>query len=167
MYMHRKLFTILFCIIIHSCGYQALYNDNKKITSYKIEIITKSKEKSGLDLQIMKKSLSERLQNKNAKNSALKLVVSLDRSTFGMGLQKDLTTTTYGIVYDAKYTFYDRKGFVTTGRMQKQSSFDFGQSPYANLVAEETANRNIIESLAADIASYTLTLRNFSRKIYP
>lgn len=160
--------VLLFCLLIAtSCGFKPLYQNSKEITKFKIKIDVQTSDKSGLDSQTLVKSLTSKLQLKNSKPSKLRLKISLNRSSFGLGLQKDLTTTTYGIIYSAKYTFYDRKGIVTTGNIEKQSSFDFGNNPYANLVAEETANKNIIESLATDIATYTLTLRNFSRKIYP
>ena len=165
--MEKKICTLLFLFFTLSCGFSPLYQKNQQIIQDKIKINVKTSNKSGIDSQTLIKSLNSKLQAKNPKPSKLKLNVSLTRSSFGLGLQKDLTTTTYGIAYNAKYTFYDRKGIVTTGNIEKQSTFDFGQNPYANLVAEETANKNIIESLATDIAAYTLTLRNFSRKIYP
>lgn len=163
---NRLIFIFLF-VFLNSCGFQPLYSDMKKVLNYKINIIVKTKEPAPSDIQIMKNLLSERLHTPNSKPSKLKLIIAMNKSKFGLGLQKDLTTTKYGVKYNIDFAFYDAKGLVTKGTVEKQSSFDFGESAYANLVAEETANKNVLKILANEIATLTLTLRGFSRKIYP
>ena len=73
----------------------------------------------------------------------------------------------YSVKYNAEFALYDSKGIVTKGNVEKQSSFDFGESAYANLVAEKTASKNVIKLLANEIANLALTLRSFTRKVYP
>ena len=163
---NKFIFVFLF-IFLNSCGFRPLYSDMKKVLNYKINIVVKTKESAPSDIQIMKNLLSEKLHSPNAKASALRLIIAMTKSKFGLGLQKDLTTTKYGIKYNIDFAFYDAKGLVTKGTVEKQSSFDFGESAYANLVAEEAANKNVLKLLANEIATITLTLRSFSRKIYP
>ncbi|MAY90287.1 MAG: hypothetical protein CMN00_03765 [Rickettsiales bacterium] len=163
---NRLIFIFLF-VFLNGCGFQPLYLDMKKVLNYKINIIVKTKEPAPSDIQIMKNLLSERLHTPNAKPSELRLILAMTKSKFGLGLQKDLTTTKYGVRYNIDFAFYDAKGLVSKGTVEKQSSFDFGESAYANLVAEETANKNVLKLLANEIATLTLTLRSFSRKIYP
>ena len=64
------------------------------------------------------------------------------------------------------YKFSDKKGSITSGKIEKLSSFDLGDSSYANLVAQESTNRNILKALAQEIVNLVLAT-NPKRKLYP
>ena len=85
---------------------------------------------------------------------------------YSLGLQKDLTNTRSAVNYNLNYTFYDKKGILSQGSLDKSPSFNVGESPYANIVAEETSSLNLLKSLANEISLMVMTLPT-KRKIYP
>ena len=144
---HFLIFQFLFILLI-SCGYKPVYQISRPILDYKINIIVKSSEENKIDISYMTKFLEQKLQTSKLNPSSLKLVIGLNKSNFNLGLQKDLTTTKYGVKYSANFIFFDRKGVITNGTVEKQSSYDLGQSPYANIVANETTSKNLLEKIA-------------------
>ena len=165
----RKIFLIIILTNLTNCGFKPLYEINEKILDYKITTIIKVHDdniNSKKEALIIKNYLNERLDRTSSKNSSFKLIISLKRSQFNLGLQKDLSTTKYMISYVAEYKFSDKKGSVTSGRVEKFSSFDLGESSYANLVAQESTDQNILKSLAQEIVNLILAT-NPKRKLYP
>ena len=167
--MIRILILSIILLLNTSCGFKPLYSNNEAILNYNIQIIIKndnSDKYSGTDKLNLKRFLEKRLYKKNSKTSALKLVIGLQRGSYGLGLSKDLSTTKYAVAYVASFVFYDKKGIVNRGSVEQSSSFDYGESSFANLVAEETTNKNLLKSLANEVSALTLTLPK-GRKIYP
>ena len=167
--MLRTLLLLSVVFLNLNCGFKPLYSKKEGIRNYNIEIIVKSDQYikySARDKQTLRTFLSEKINDKSKKKSSLKVIIALNRSSYGLGLSKDLSTTKYGVSYDANYVFYDKKGIISRGTAQRSSSFDFGSSPYANLIAEETTNKNILKSLSNQLAYLTLTLPS-GRKIFP
>ena len=167
--MKTLLSILIISLMSTSCGFKSLYSLNEEILNYKINILVKTEPKekyAGRDAQMLKSFLSERLHRSSSKPSKLKLIVLLQRSTQSLGLQKDLSTTKYSTRYSAEYIFYDRLGVLDKGTVRKSSSFDLGNNSYANLIAEETTNKNIIRSISKEIVRLSLSL-NSNRKIYP
>ena len=152
-----------------NCGFKSLYEINEKILDYKITTIIKvhdDNKNSKKEILIIKNYLNERLNRTSSKNSSFKLIIALKRSQVNLGLQKDLSTTKYKISYTAEYKFSDKKGSITSGKIEKFSSFDLGESSYANLVAQESTDRNILKALAQEIVNLILAT-NPKRKLYP
>ena len=165
----RKIFLIIIIVNLANCGFRPIYKINEKILDYKITTVIKvydDNKNSKKEALIIKKYLNERLNRTSSKNSNLKLIIALKRSQFNLGLQKDLSTTKYMISYIAEYKFSDRKGSITSGKVEKFSSFDLGESSYANLVAQESTDQNILKSLAQEIVNLVLAT-NPKRKLYP
>ena len=167
--MNRILILFIVFLLNTSCGFKPLYSNNEAILDYTIKIVIKndvSDKYSGTDKLNLKRFLEKRLYKKNSKTSALKLVIGLERGSYGLGLSKDLSTTKYAVEYSASFVFYDKKGIINKGSVEQSSSFDYGESSFANLVAEETTNKNLLKSLANEVSALTLTLPK-GRKIYP
>lgn len=164
--MKRFLILIPILIVITNCGYSALYKDNSKLLKYKINIVVKTESKLSKDKQIIKNYLLKRLSSSKSRPSSLKLVISMQKNVYSLGLQKDLTNTRSAVNYNISYTFYDRIGILSRGSLQKSTSFNVGESPYANIVAEDTSSLNLLKSLSNDISLMVMTLP-IKRKIYP
>ena len=165
----KNIILVIIFINLSSCGFKPLYKLNEKILDYKINTVVKvSGDNKNLRKEslLIKKYLNERLNKTSSKNSNLKLIIAIIRSQSNLGLQKDLSTTKYMITYNAQYKFSDKKGEITTGRVEKFSSFDLGSSSYANLVAQESTDKNIIKALSQEIANLILAT-NPKRRIYP
>ena len=167
--MNRLLILVIIFFLNTSCGFKSLYSNNEAILNYNLKIIIKndsSEKYAARDIQNLKSFLEKRLYKQNSKSSALKLIIGLQRGSYSLGLSKDLSTTKYAVAYTASFVFYDKKGIVNKGNVEQSSSFDFGESSFANLVAEETTNKNLLKSLANEISALTLTIPK-GRKIYP
>lgn len=164
--MTKKYIVFILSFFIVSCGFNPLYKNNSILLDYDIDVIVKSQEGGGKDNQIMKNFLSKSLSKQNNKASNLKLIVSLQKVKYSLGLQKDLTTTRAAVSYNVNYAFYDRKGLISSGSLQKSTSYNIGTSPYASIKAEETSSHNVIKFLANEISLIVLALPQ-NRKIYP
>ena len=114
----------------------------------------------------MKASLNQKLNSKKSKPSNLKLVVSLNRSISGLAFNKDLYSSGKILLINLQYTFYDQKGVILSGNLQNKSSYFMGDSPYANLVSEESAAKNIISSLSESL-SHIIIASRFNKSISP
>ena len=67
---------------------------------------------------------------------------------------------------DLQYTFYDKKGVILSGMLQNKSSYFLGASPYAKIVSEESAAKNIISSLSESL-SHIIAASRFNKSITP
>ena len=59
-----------------------------------------------------------------------------------------------------------KKGVVVSGSLQNKSSYFMGESPYANIVSEESATKNIISSLSESLTNIIVASK-FDRTIVP
>ena len=114
----------------------------------------------------MKASLNQKLNSKKSKPSNLKLVVSISKSVSGLAYNKDLYSSGKILNINLQYTFYDKKGIILSGSLQNKSSYFLGESPYANLVSEESATKNIISSLSENLSKIIVASR-FDKSIAP
>ena len=165
----RKIFLIVILVNLTNCGFKPLYEVNEKILDYKITTIIKvhdDNKNSKKETLVINRYLNERLNRTSSKNSNFKLIIALKRSQVNLGLQKDLSTTKYMISYTTEYKFSDKKGSITSGKVEKLSSFDLGENSYANLVAQESTDRNILKALAQEIVNLVIAT-NPKRKLYP
>lgn len=164
--MKRFIILIPALLFITNCGYSSLYKNNDSLLKYKINIVIKTEPKFSKDKQIIKNYLLKKLSSSESRPSSLKLVISMQKNVYSLGLQKDLTNTRSAVNYNINYTFYDRKGILSQGSLEKSTSFNVGESPYANIVAEDTSSFNLLKSLSNDISLMVITLP-IKRKIYP
>lgn len=165
----KKFFLIIIFVNLTNCGFRPLYEINEKILDYKITTVIKIHDDNTnyrKEALILRGYLNERLSRTSSKDSNFKLIIALKRYQSNLGLQKDLSTTKYRISYIAEYKFSDKIGSITSGKVEKFSSFDLGDSSYANLIAQESTNHNIIKSLAQEIVNLVLAT-NPKRKLYP
>jgi len=165
--MKKKTFLNFFlCLFFFgSCAYEPIYK-KKSIFSHKINILVKSNDYDKKIPLFMKASLNQKLNSKRSKPSNLKLVVSLSRSLSGLAFNKDLYSSGKILNINLQYTFYDKKGVVLSGTLQNKSSYFLGESPYANLISEESAAKNIISSLSESLSQIIATSK-FNRSLSP
>ena len=165
--MKKKIFLkFLTCLFVfYSCAYKPLYK-KKSISLHKINIIVKSNDYDKKIPLMMKASLNQKLNTKKSKPSNLKLVISLSRSTSALAYNKDLYSSGKILNINLQYTFYDKKGVILTGSLHNKSSYFMGNSPYANLVSEESAAKNIISSLSESLSN-VIVASQFNRTIVP
>ena len=167
--MCKKILSLFLVLLTLGCGFKPLYSKNEKVLDYNINLIIKNDRKNkyaGQDSQNLNFFLSERIHISGKKESSLKVIIALKRSSFSLGLSKDLTTSKQAVSYNANFVLYDKKGTLSNGQVRQSSSFDLGDNSYTNLIAEETTNRNLLKSIANEISSLVLTLPT-TRKIYP
>ena len=167
--MCKKILPLFLVLLTLGCGFKPLYSKNEKILDYNINLIIKNDPENkyaGQDNQNLNFFLSERIHISGKKESSLKVIIALKRSSFSLGLSKDLTTSKQAVSYNANFVLYDKKGTLSNGQVRQSSSFDLGDNSYTNLIAEETTNRNLLKSIANEISSLVLTLPT-TRKIYP
>ena len=107
----------------------------------------------------MKASLNQKLNSKKSKPSNLKLVVSLSKSVSSLAFNKDLYSSGKILLINLQYTFYDQKGVILSGKLQNKSSYFMGASPYANIVSEESATKNIVSSLSESLSHIIIASR--------
>lgn len=157
--------NVVFLMLI-SCGYSPVYKYNEQLLKHKINIVIKIEQQYSKDKQIIKNHLSKRLLKKNATESSLKLVLAIQKNVYSLGLQKDLTNTRSAVNYNLNYVFYDKAGIVSQGSLNKSTSFNVGESPYANEVAEDKSSYNLLKALADELSLLIIALPS-KRKIYP
>ena len=165
--MKKKTFLNFFlCLFVFcSCAYKPIYK-KKSVFSHKINILVNSNNYDKKIPLFMKASLNRKLNSKKSKPSNLKLVVSLSRSLSGLAFNKDLYSSGKILNINLQYTFYDKKGVVLSGTLQNKSSYFLGESPYANLISEESAAKNIISSLSESLSQIIVTSK-FNRSLSP
>ncbi len=165
--MKKKIFLefLIFFFIFSGCAYKPVYKKDSFFT-HKINILVKSNDYDKKIPLLMKASLNQRLNSKNSKASNLKLIVSLSKSISGLAYNKDLYSSGKILLINLQYTFYDQKGVVLSGKLQNKSSYFMGASPYANLISEESAAKNIITSLSESL-SHIIIASRFSKSIVP
>lgn len=170
--MKNLILIICLSLWFPSCGYKPLYKVNKKILNYQINVIVTTQQRSidesmERDKQLLRNFIKSKLNMPNSKPSSLKLIIEMNKSLYGMGIQKDLTTTRNAISYNLSYKFYDKLGEIQRGSLQKSSSYNIGKNPYASLRAEETSSKNLLKSLANEVALMISTTPKARKVIYP
>ena len=156
---------LIFLFVFHGCAYKPIYKKSSMI-SHKINILVKSNDYDKKIPLLMKASLNQKLNSQKSKPSNLKLVISLSRSISNLAYNKDVYSSGKILNINLQYTFYDRKGVILSGSLQNKSSYFMGESPYANLVSEESAAKNIISSLSESLSNIIVASK-FNRPIMP
>ena len=157
---------LVFFLFTSGCSYKAVYKKNQALVATKINIFVKSKDYDKKIPSLMKIFLNEKINISKSKPSNLKLVVSLDRSVSNLGTNKDLYSSGRMISYQVKYAFYDKKGLLTSGKLNSKSTFFVGLNPYANIISEESATKNLLISISENLSNIILASK-FNRSIIP
>ena len=160
----KKLVICLF--VLSGCSYQPLYKASNPILSNHTSFIVKSKERYGNDENLMKMFLDQNLNLKDASPSSLKLVISIQKTIAGLGINKDLSSTGTLMTYVVNFSLYDKKGYLTSGTISKKSSYSLSLDSYGNLITEEDSSKKLIKSIAESI-SHIILSQNFKRKVSP
>ena len=164
--MRNILYVLVFLLSISSCSYKPLYKKNAIFSKYRVEISIKSKGKYENNANLMESILNQRFKHKGSVQSNLKLVVSIDRSISNLGINKDLFTFGKMLVYDIAFSFYDKKGLLTSGKLSGKSTYNIGKNTYANIVSKEDASKKLISSLSQNLVNI-ITAMDFKRTISP
>ncbi len=165
--MTKKLFLLFVSFFyLSSCAYKPLYKQTNFYHPNKIKIIVKSKGKFENNVSMMRLLLNQRINLKNSKTSNLKLIVSLDRNIQSMGINKDLSSDAQMLIIEANYTFYDKKGKLTSGSLQNTANFNYTTNNYANILSMEDTSKKLVKSLSNDIADIIIA-GSFKRKVNP
>ena len=162
----KKIALIVIILLIQSCAFKPLYQQSNFYHPYKIHIVVKSKDRYENNVSLIKDTLNQRINKKNSKNSNLRLVVSLNRNVFGMGINKDLSSDARMIKIELNYKFSDKKGKLIDGNISGSASFNYTTNNYANIVSVEDTSEKLLKSLSNDIADIILT-KSFKRKVRP
>ncbi len=170
--MRNWIILQLLVLILSSCGYKPLYKLNKKLLEHRINIVVLTQQNTideslERDKQILEGFLKAKLNVPGAKPSSLKLTLEVTRSIYGMGIQKDLTTTRNAINYNVSFRFYDKFGEINRGDISKSSSFNIGKSPYASISARESSARNVLKLIANEISLIISSAPRDRKAIYP
>ena len=164
--MRNILYVLVFLLSISSCSYKPLYKKNAIFSKYEINISIKSKGKFENNINLMESILNQRLKHKGSAPSNLKLVISIDRYISDLGINKDLFTFGKMLVYDIAFSFYDRKGLLTSGKLTGKTTYNIGKNTYANIVSKEDASKKLISSLSKNLSDI-ITAMDFKRTISP
>tara|TARA_X000000368_G_scaffold397097_1_gene365930 strand:- start:366 stop:860 length:495 start_codon:yes stop_codon:yes gene_type:complete len=163
----RKLFLTLPFILffIYSCSYKPIYQKSP-LLSHKIYIVVKSKDRNENNLNLVKLHVSEQINIKNSKPSNLKLIIALKRNISGLGVNKDIYSFGRMLSYNLNYSLYDKKGLLTSGKLEGKSSYNVSGNTYGNLVSVEDASRKILTSLSSSLGKIILS-SSFKRQVIP
>ena len=160
------LFLFLYFFFTSGCSYKPVYKKNQALVANKINIFVKSKDYDKKIPSLMKIFLNEKINISKSKPSNLKLIVSLHRSVSNLGTNKDLYSSGRMISYQVKYAYYEKKGLLTSGNIINKSTFFVGLNPYANIISEESATKNLLISISESLSNIILASK-FSRSIIP
>ncbi len=152
--------------MINGCSFKPLYKSNQIFSKYNVQIVVKSKEKYENNASLFKNTLEGKLGSSKSEISDLKLIVSINRYESDLGINKNLYTFGKMLTLDAIYSFYDKKGLLTRGRLSKKTSYNVTANPYANMVAKEDASKKLVLSISENLADLILAM-DFKRKISP
>ena len=93
-------------------------------------------------------------------------MVSINRSITDLGTNKDLYSFGKMLLYDVNFSFYDKKGLLTSGRLSGRTSYNIGKNTYANIVSQEDASKKLIKSISLNLSDI-ITAMDFKRTIAP
>ena len=159
------IFTIL-TLFSFSCSYKPLYKKNAIFSKYDIAIKIKSDGKYEDNVSVVKSILQKHFKHKSSKPSNLKLIIAIKRSISDLGINKDLFTKGKSINYNLNYSFYDKKGLLTSGRLTGKTSYNIGENTYSNIVYKEDASKKLLSSLSQNLVNI-ITAMDFKRTISP
>ena len=164
--MKKFLILSILTLLSVSCSYKPLYKKSEIFSKYNIAIKIKSDGKYEDNVSVMRSILQKRLKYKSSKPSNLKLVIAIKRSISDLGINKDLFTKGRSINYNINYSFYDKKGLLTSGRLTGNTSYNIGENTYANIVYKEDASKKLLSSLSENLVNL-ITAMDFKRTISP
>ena len=67
---------------------------------------------------------------------------------------------------DAIYSFYDKKGLLTSGKLNNKTSYNVTDNTYANIVSKEDASRKLVLSISKNLGDLILGM-DFKRQVSP
>ena len=164
-YYNRSIFFLI-ALIVSGCSFQPLYKSNDFYSSYKINVIVKSKGKYENNVSLVKRILESKLNTTKAKPSHLKLVVSINRYESDLGINKNLYTFGKMLILDVNYSFYDKKGLLSSGKLSSKTSYNITSNTYSNIVSKEDASKKLALSTSKNLVNLIIA-RDFDRKISP
>ena len=68
--------------------------------------------------------------------------------------------------YNLNYSLYDKKGLLTSGKLEGKSSYNVSANPYGNVVSVEDASRKVLKSLSMNLGKIILS-SGFKRQVIP
>tara|TARA_B100000035_G_C20888540_1_gene503878 strand:+ start:176 stop:670 length:495 start_codon:yes stop_codon:yes gene_type:complete len=164
--MNKFLIFTFLTLFSFSCSYKPLYKKNDIFSKYDIAIKIKSDGKYEDNVSTMRSILQKRFKHKSSKPSSLKLVIAIKRHIGDLGINKDLFTKGRSVNYNINYSFYDKKGLLTSGKLTGKTSYNIGENTYANIVYKEDASKKLLSSLSQDLANIIIAM-DFKRTISP
>ena len=70
------------------------------------------------------------------------------------------------LVYDIAFSFYDKKGLLTSEKLTGKTTYNIGTNTYANIVSKEDASKKLILSLSQNLSDI-ISAMDFKRTISP
>ena len=164
--MIKKFIISNLIFLITSCAFKPLYKESNLSHPHKVKIVVKSKERYENNVSLMKLFLNQRINKNKSKTSNLKLIVSLNRSVVGMGINKDLSSDARMIILESQFIFADKKGKLISGKLKSTASFNYTTNNYANMLAMEDTSEKLVKSLSNDLADLVIG-QSFNRRVSP
>ena len=164
--MNKILYFFIILITLSSCTFKPLYKKSALFSKYKINITIKTDGKYENNINLMRSILNQKLYYKTSRASNLKLIVSISRSISDLGVNKDLYTFGKMLTYNVNFSFYDKKGLLTSGRLTGKTTYNIGKNTYANIVSKEDASKKLISSLSENLSDIIVAM-DFKRTISP
>jgi len=164
--MNKFITLTILTLFSFSCSYKPLYKKNAIFSKYDIAIKIKSDGKYEDNVSTLKSILQKHFKHKSSKPSSLKLVIAIKRSISDLGINKDLFTKGRSLNYNINYSFYDKKGLLTSGKLTGKTTYNIGENTYANIVYKEDASKKLLSSLSQNLANI-ITAMDFKRTISP
>ena len=70
------------------------------------------------------------------------------------------------LTYNVNFSFYDKKGLLTSGKLSGKTTYNIGKNTYANIVSKEDASKKLISSLSENLSDIIVAM-DFKRTISP
>lgn len=155
MLLSRFLISLVFMGLATGCGFQPLYGEqtqNAKVTgrlaaTYVMPI-------DGREGQFVRNELLDRITPKGIPARATyRLKIKLNKGKQGLAIDQDDSTNRYNLTLTAKYSLFAANGkdIVHKGSAQSIASYNVVTSDFANLSAEQNAQKRSALVLAEKI----------------
>jgi LPS-assembly lipoprotein len=110
--------------------------------------------------QLVRNGLTDQLDPTSARPpSRYSLIVELRRRTRSLGIQLDNTITRYNLTLTARFKLLDQSNrrLLYGSRVTRVASYNVSREPYADLIAEEDAERRAAREVTIDLRNLLAT----------
>jgi LPS-assembly lipoprotein len=153
----RRTLLLALAAALGGCGFRPMYGGARSVDDPDIRDQLAAIEIRGLDGrlgQILRNELLDQLNPVSTQEPARYfLPVQLRRFTGALGIQLDNTITRYNLILIARFQLRERgtQRVVYQSIVRREASYNVSQQPFADLIAEQDAERRAARELSNDI----------------